>query len=112
MATSPGNLARPPGTSRNAYLENLSSEMVLHPSSHADSSFLLTYLPLRAKNPNAHTSISLSTVANVANVFLFRSARARGKDFLEWDADDVVGVVINLIDQVRFCEGFADLRDT
>jgi hypothetical protein len=39
-------------------------------------------------------------VAKVANVFLSRAAAVRGEEFLEWDADDVVGVTINLIDQV------------
>lgn len=61
---------------------------------------MLTYLPLRAQNPKAHTSISLSIVATVANTFLSRAAYARGEPFFEWDADDVVGVCINLIDQV------------
>jgi hypothetical protein len=64
-------------------------------------SFLAIYLPLRAQNPKTHTSISLDTVATAANTFLSRASEARGEQFLEWDADDVVGICINLIDQVR-----------
>ena len=65
------------------------------------SSFLGTYLPLRMKNPNTHTSISLDTVARVANTFLEKAARVKKDEFIPWDGDDVVGVCINLIDQVR-----------
>jgi hypothetical protein len=57
-------------------------------------------LPLRLQNPNAHASISLELVASLANTFLSRSAMARGEEFIPWDADDIVGVCINLIDQV------------
>lgn len=57
-------------------------------------------MPLRDKNPGAHTSISLDTVARVANAFLERAARIKNQEFLPWDGDDVVGVCINLIDQV------------
>jgi hypothetical protein len=64
-------------------------------------SFLGTYLPLREKNPGAHTSVSLDTVARVANTFLERAARIKNEEFFPWDGDDVVGVCINLIDQVR-----------
>ena len=62
--------------------------------------FLGTYLPLRMKNGNAHTSISIDVVARVANVFLERASRVKNEEFLSWDGDDVVGVCINLIDQV------------
>ena len=60
-------------------------------TTYSDSRFLYTYLPLRAKNPQTHTSVSLEIVAAVANKFLPQP---------DWDADDVVGVCINLIDQV------------
>ena len=62
--------------------------------------FLGTYLPLRMKNVNAHTSISIDVVARVANVFLERASRVKNEEFFPWDGDDVVGVCINLIDQV------------
>ena len=63
-------------------------------------SFLGTYLPLRQRNPNTHTSISLDLVARVANVFLQRASIVKKEDYFPWDGDDVVGVCINLIDQV------------
>jgi hypothetical protein len=52
------------------------------------------------KNGNAHTSISIDVVARVANVFLERASRVKNEEFFPWDGDDVVGVCINLIDQV------------
>jgi nuclear mRNA export protein PCID2/THP1 len=62
--------------------------------------FVYTYLPLRAVNPAAHTSISLDTLAGAANPFLGAAARWAGRDeFLEWDTFDIFGVCINLIDQ-------------
>jgi hypothetical protein len=60
----------------------------------------MTYLPIRAEDAKAMTSISLNTVAMAANIFLSRAAQRRGENFIPWDADDVVGVCINLIDQV------------
>ena len=63
--------------------------------------FLAIYLPLRAKNPETRPTLPLDTVAKVANVFIGRAAGARGETFLEWDADDVVGICVSLIDQVR-----------
>src|ERR1700694_4291279 len=62
--------------------------------------FLMTYLPIRAKNGNAQTSVALDIVASAANIFLARAAQRRGEEFIPWDADDVAGVCINLIDQV------------
>ena len=52
------------------------------------------------KNPSAHTSVPLDTVARVANVFLARASRVKNEEFFPWDGGDVVGVCINLIDQV------------
>jgi hypothetical protein len=52
------------------------------------------------KNVDAHTSISIDFVARVANVFLERASRVKNNEFFPWDGDDVVGVCINLIDQV------------
>jgi hypothetical protein len=63
----------------------------------------MTYLPIRAEDAKAMTSISLGTVATAANTFLSRAAQRRGEEFIPWDADDVVGMCINLIDQV-FCQ--------
>ena len=60
----------------------------------------MTFLPLRAVNPNTHTSIPLDIVAAAANPFLSRAASIRNEEYLPWDVDDVVGVCINLIDQV------------
>lgn len=61
--------------------------------------FVYTYLPLRAVNPVAHTSISLDTLAAAANPFLGRAAGHAGREVWEWDAFDIFGVCINLIDQ-------------
>ena len=73
-------------------------------------SFLAYYLPLRARNPSAHASISLGIIAQVANSLLSRSAHVRGEDFLPYDADDLVGICINLIDQViRFLNKVIDV---
>ena len=66
-------------------------------------SFLYTYLPLRARNPAAHTSISLDTIAAVANTFLARAVTynpVRNEGFQQWDPYDIFGVCVNLIDQV------------
>jgi hypothetical protein len=38
-------------------------------------------------------------VAQTATPFLRRAAAITGEDFIEWDADDLVGITINLIDQ-------------
>jgi hypothetical protein len=101
MVTIHGNLALITRTSRNAVLESLHPKMVHSPSNpFLTFSFLEIYIPLRDRNPKTHTSISLNTIATIANVFLSRAAHSRGEEFLEWDADDVVGVCINLIDQV------------
>jgi len=62
--------------------------------------FLITDLPVRAQNPNAQASVSLRLVANIANIFLSRASQSKNEDFLPWDADDIVNICINLIDQV------------
>jgi len=64
-------------------------------------SFLSYYLPLRAQNPQAHASIPLDLVAKVVNPILTRTASLRNEDFMPYDADDIVGICINLIDQVQ-----------
>lgn len=66
-------------------------------------SFLLTFLPLRAQNPNAQASVSLHFVAAVANTFLSKASQLKNtnEEFLPWNADDVVSVCVNLIDQVH-----------
>lgn len=69
-------------------------------SIYTDCSFLASYLPARAQNPNAHASISLHTIANISNIFLSRAAEFKNEDFLPWNADDLVAVCVNLIDQV------------
>jgi len=38
-------------------------------------------------------------VAQTATPFLRRAAAITGEEFIEWDADDLVGITINLIDQ-------------
>lgn len=64
----------------------------------------MTFLPIRAVNSQAQTSIALDLVASAANPFLARAAQERGDEFVPWDADDVAGVCINLIDQVIVSE--------
>jgi hypothetical protein len=60
----------------------------------------MTWLRQRRENPNAHTSIALDVIAAAANPFLKRAAEIRGEEFIPYDVDDVVGICINLIDQV------------
>jgi hypothetical protein len=95
-----GPLPPLPRPSRNSNLANLHPKNVSLSQSTVNSRFLATYLPLRLQNPKAHASISLELVASLANTFLSRSAIVRGEEFIPWDADDIVGVCINLIDQV------------
>jgi len=120
MVTQQGNLAPFAREIGNPLLESFYSQVVCAtpsarfppptslPVSHIVSilmgrSFLYTYLPLRARNPAAHTSISLDTIAAVANTFLARAFTynpVRNEAFQQWDPYDIFGVCVNLIDQV------------
>jgi len=71
-----------------------------HLHNFAHVSFLTYYLPLRAQNPQAHASIPLELIAQTVNPILSRATAIRGEYFIPYDADDIVGMCINLIDQV------------
>src|SRR5271163_4491719 len=101
MAITYGNLGALERTAGDPSLASFYSETVINHylTTESNCRSLLYYLPLRASNPNAHTSIPLNFVAQTATPFLRRAAAVTGEDFIEWDADDLVGITINLIDQ-------------